>query len=135
EVQVWETGTQKLKLSVPVTFDTTYGASWSPDSKLVAFGCATDKSLRAINADNGTQVLFMASHDDWVLDTVFSTKGDHVMSVGRDMTAKLTELATQRFMDNLTSITPGALKGGLAAVARHPLRDEVLVGGADGAPQ
>ena len=33
EVQVWETGTQKLKLSVPVTSDTTYGASWSPDSK------------------------------------------------------------------------------------------------------
>jgi WD40 repeat protein/mono/diheme cytochrome c family protein len=135
EVQIWEAATQKLKLSVPVTFDTIYGASWSPDSKLVAFGCATDKSLRALNAETGTQVLFMASHDDWVLDTVFSTKGDHVISVGRDMTAKLTELATQRFMDNLTSITPGALKGGLAAIDRHPQRDEILVGGADGVPQ
>jgi len=135
EVQVWETATQQLKLSVPVTFDTIYGASWSPDSKLVAFGCATDKSLRAIDAGTGAQVLFMASHDDWVLDTVFSTKGDHVISVGRDMTAKLTELATQRFMDNLTSITPGALKGGLAAIDRHPQRDEILVGGADGVPQ
>ncbi len=135
EVQVWQTADAKLKLSVPVTFDTTYGASWSPDSKLVAFGCATDKSLRAIDADTGAQVLFMASHDDWVLDTVFSTKGDHVISVGRDQTAKLTELATQRFMDNLTSITPGALKGGLAAIDRHPQRDEILVGGADGVPQ
>ena len=38
-------------------------------------------------------------------------------------------------MDNLTSITPGSLKGGLAAIARNPLRDEVLVGGADGVPQ
>jgi len=135
EVQIWETATLELKLSVPVTHDTIYGVSWSPDSKLVAFGCATDKSVRAIDADTGAQVLFMASHDDWVLDTVFSTKGDHVISVGRDMTAKLTELATQRFMDNLTSITPGALKGGLAAIDRHPQRDEILVGGADGVPQ
>jgi WD40 repeat protein len=62
-------------------------------------------------------------------------KGDHVISCGRDMSAKLTELATERFVDNLTSITPGALKGGLAAIARHPLRDEILVGGADGVPQ
>ena len=135
EVQVWQTEDAKLKLSVPVTFDTTYGASWSPDNKLVAFGCATDKSLRAIDVESGTQVLFMASHDDWVLDTVFSTKGDHVISAGRDMTAKLTELATQRFMDNLTSITPGALKGGLTSIDRHPQRDELLIGGADGVPQ
>ncbi len=135
EVQVWELASQKLRLSVPVTFDTVYGASWSPDSKLVAFGCASDKSLRAIDTETGTQVLFMASHDDWVLDTTFSTKGDHVMSVARDMTAKLTELATQRFVDNLTSITPGALKGGLTCIDRHPQRDEILVGGADGVPQ
>ena len=135
ELQIWQTADAKLKLSVPVTYDTVYGASWSPDSKLVAFGCATDKSLRAIDIESGEQVLFMASHDDWVLDTVFSTKGDHVISVGRDMTAKLTELATQRFMDNLTSITPGALKGGLTAIDRHPKRDEILIGGADGVPQ
>jgi mono/diheme cytochrome c family protein len=135
EVQIWQTADATLKVSVPVTFDTVYGASWSPDSRLVAFGCASDRSVRAVAAETGEQVLFMASHDDWVLDTVFSTKGDHVMSAGRDMTAKLTELATQRFMDNLTSITPGALKGGLAALDRHPQRDEILVGGADGVPQ
>ena len=51
------------------------------------------------------------------------------------MTAKLTEVATQRFVDNITSITPGALKGGLAAVARHPKRDEIVVGGSDGEPK
>ena len=51
------------------------------------------------------------------------------------MSAKLTEVATQRFVDNMTSITPGALKGGLAAVARHPSRDEVVVGGSDGIPK
>ncbi len=135
EVQVWEVATQKLLLSAPVTNDTVYGVSWSPDGTLVGFGCADTKSVRAIDAKTGEQKLFMASHDDWVFDTVFSVKGDNIVSVGRDMTTKLTEVATQRFVDNLTSITPGSLKGGLAAIARHPLRDEVLVGGADGVPQ
>jgi WD40 repeat protein len=48
---------------------------------------------------------------------------------------KLVEVATQRFIDNITSITPGALKGGLAAVDRHPAKDELLIGGADGVPK
>jgi len=134
EVQVWDVEKRKLDISVPVTFDTVYGASWSPDGKLVSFGCA-DKTVRAIEAATGKQVLYQGSHDDWVQDTVFSLKGDHVISVGRDRSVKLTELATQRFIDNITSITPGALRGGIAAVARHPSKDEILVGGADGLPQ
>ena len=59
----------------------------------------------------------MGSHNDWVLDTVFSADGSHLISVGRDMAAKLIEVSTQRFIDNITSITPGALKGGLSTVA------------------
>ena len=134
EVQVWDVAKRKLALSVPVTFDTVYGASWSPDGTKIAFGCA-DNSVRAIDAKTGEQVLFMGSHNDWVLDTVFSADGSHLISVGRDMAAKLTEVATQRFVDNITSITPGALKGGIAAVARHPKRDEIVVGGSDGMPK
>jgi len=48
---------------------------------------------------------------------------------------KLTEVATERFVDNITSITPGALKGGLMTVDRHPTKDELLCGGADGTPK
>jgi hypothetical protein len=51
------------------------------------------------------------------------------------MAAKLVEVATQRLIDNITSITPGALKGGIQSVQRHPLRDEILFGGADGTPR
>ena len=40
EVQVWDVAKRKLALSVPVTFDTVYGASWSPDGTKIAFGCA-----------------------------------------------------------------------------------------------
>ena len=134
EVQVWDVAKKKLGLSVPVTFDTVYGASWSPDGSKIALGCA-DNSVRAIDSKTGEQVLFMGSHNDWTLDTTFSADGSHLISVGRDMAAKLTEVATQRFVDNITSITPGALKGGLAAIARHPKRDEVVVGGSDGIPR
>lgn len=134
ELQIWDVAKQSLKMSLPVTYDTIFGVSWSPDGKLIAFGC-TDSTVRAVEAATGKQVLFMGGHNDWVFDTVWSEKGTHLVSVGRDMTAKLTEVETQRFIDNITSITPGALKGGLASVARHPSRDEILVGGADGAPQ
>jgi WD40 repeat protein len=134
EVQVWDVAKRKLALSVPVTYDTVYGASWSPDGSKIAFGCS-DNSVRAIDTKTGQQVLFSGSHNDWALDTVFSVDGSHLMSVGRDMAAKLTEVATQRFVDNITSITPGALKGGLSAIARHPKRDEILIGGSDGEPK
>src|SRR5262249_41090158 len=112
EVQIWDVARRKLRLSLAVTFDTVYGASWSPDGTKVAFGCA-DNTLRAIEAPSGKQVLFQGAHNDWVLNTVFSSDGAHLVSVSRDRSMKLTEVATQRFIDNVTSITPGALKGGL----------------------
>ncbi|MDA1053642.1 MAG: DUF1549 domain-containing protein [Planctomycetota bacterium] len=134
EIQVWNVAERKLALSVPVTYDTVYGGNWSPDGKLIAFGCA-DNTVRAINAETGEQVLFQGAHNDWVRDTVFSYEGTHLTSVSRDMTVKLTEVATERFIDNVTSITPGALKGGVNAIARHPERDELVVGGSDGVPK
>jgi WD40 repeat protein/mono/diheme cytochrome c family protein len=134
EIQVWDVDSKELVLSHPVTFDTVYGASWSPDGKLIACGCG-DNSVRVIDAATGKQKLFMGSHNDWVLDTVFSVDGSHLISVSRDRSAKLTEVETERFIDNITSITPGALKGGLQAVTRHPTRDEIVFGGADGVPK
>ena len=134
EVQVWDVAKEKLTLSAPVTFDTVYGAAWSPDGTKISFGCS-DNSVRAIDSKSGEQVLFQGGHNDWVFDTAFNPKGDHVVSVSRDMTAKLTELATQRLIDNITSITPKALKGGMNAVVIHPTRDEFVVGGADGVPK
>ncbi len=134
EIQVWNVAERKLALSVPMTYDTLYGVSWSPDGSRIAFGCA-DNSVRAIDAKSGEQVLFQGAHNDWVLGTVFSLDSSHLVSVSRDRSMKLIEMATQRFVDNITSITPGALKGGLAAVDRHPKKDELLVGGADRAPK
>jgi WD40 repeat protein/mono/diheme cytochrome c family protein len=153
EVQIWNVARKKLKLSLPVTFDTVYGVSWSHDGKKLAFGCA-DNSLRAIDAATGKQILYQGGHSDWVFGTAFSREDQYIISVSRDMSMKLTEVATQRLIDNITSITPGALKGGLTALARRPLAvkkltkvppdvpggkpkvyDEVVVGGSDGTPR
>ena len=134
EIQIWDVDERKLILSKPVGFDTAYGASWSPDGKFVSYGLP-DNTVRAIDAETGEQSLFMGGHNDWVLDTTWSVQGDYLVSVGRDMSAKLTEVETERFIDNITSITPGALKGGLNAIDRHPFQDHILVGGADGLPQ
>ncbi|HAH98644.1 MAG TPA: hypothetical protein DCO70_04865, partial [Verrucomicrobiales bacterium] len=79
-------------MSIPVGFDTLYGISWSPDNKKVAVGLS-DSTLRAFDISTGEQVLFKDHHDDWVLDTVWNNKGDHLVSVGRDMAVKLTEVA------------------------------------------
>jgi WD40 repeat protein len=149
EIQVWNVAKKKLKYSVSVTFDTVYGVSWSPDGSKIAFGCG-DNTIRAIDADTGKQVLFQGAHSDWVLGTTFSQDGKYVVSVSRDMSMKLTVVETQRFVDNITSITPGGLKGGLQGVDRRPqptvtkvkgvsgrdeIYDEVIMGGSDGTPR
>jgi WD40 repeat protein len=152
EIQFWDVAKKKLRLSVPMSFDTVNGASWSPDGTKLAFGC-NDNTVRVIDATTGQQVLFQGAHSDWVLDTTFSLDGTYLVSVSRDRAMKLTEVATQRFIDNITSITPGALKGGLAAVALRPTKErrlvkrdletgggehlynELLIGGADGTPR
>ncbi len=131
ELQVWNVESGKLELSKMITFDTLTGVAWSPDDTRIAFG-ANDNAVRAVNSETGEQSLFQGAHDDWIRDTVFTNDGKHLVSVARDMTCKLTEIATQRFIDNVTSITPGALSGGLSSVTIHPSRDEIIVGGADG---
>jgi WD40 repeat protein len=153
ELQIWDVAKRKLRLSHPVTYDTLFGLSWAPDGSKIAFGC-TDNTLRAIEVDTGEQVLYQGAHDDWVLGTAFSSDGTFLASVSRDRSMKLTEVATQRFNDNITSITPGALKGGLMTVDRRPMLvrtmakvppdtpkaepkiyDELLIGGSDGTPR
>ncbi|MEM6691439.1 MAG: c-type cytochrome domain-containing protein, partial [Planctomycetota bacterium] len=131
EVQVWDIKSGELDLSRNYTYDTLRGIAWSPDGTKLAFGAA-DNVVRAIDSSDGSQVLFQGAHEDWILDTVFTPDGAHLVSVARDMTCKLTEVDTERFVDNITSITPGALSGGLSSLDRHPTRNEIVVGGSDG---
>jgi len=133
ELQIWNLSDYSLELSLPLGSDTLFGLSWSPDSSLISFGMS-DNTVRAVNLA-GEQKLYQRAHEDWPRATVFTPDGKYLISASRDMTVKLIEVETERFVDNITSITPGALRGGVQALARHPLRNEILVGGADGTPK
>jgi WD40 repeat protein len=55
--------------------------------------------------------------------------GKRVVSVGRDRSAKLTDASTGAFQENVN-----LLRGELAAIARHPAKDIVVIGGDDRVP-
>ena len=134
EIQFWDVAKKELLRTDTVGFDTLYGACFNDDGSLLSFG-TYDNRVRAIQVADGKQVMSMDAHSDLVYGTAFSLKNDHVISISRDMSMKLTELKTSQFVDNITSITPGALKGGIMAVQRHPKEEQLLIGGADGEPK
>jgi WD40 repeat protein len=134
EVQFWKPAEKVLAQSVTLSFDTLFGGSFNATNDLFAFG-SFDNKVRVVQVADGKVSMSMDAHTDLVFDACFSLQQDHVISVSRDMSMKLTELKTGQFIDNITSITPGALKGGLMTVVRHPKEDQVLIGGSDGEPK
>ncbi|MFO0918070.1 MAG: c-type cytochrome domain-containing protein [Planctomycetaceae bacterium] len=134
ELQIWDAAKHELLRSATISFDTLFGISISDDSQLVAFG-SFDNKARVVQSSDLKPVSQMDAHSDMVFATTFSLKNDHLISVSRDMSMKLTEIKTSQFIDNITSITPGALKGGLMAIQRHPKEEQVLAGGSDGEPK
>ena len=134
ELQFWNWREQKLTRSVLPSFDTVYGASFSTDGKRVSFGCA-DNSIRIIEAETGKEVKRIDQHQDWVFGTAISLDGKHIVTCSRDRSVKLFETGTGSFIDNITTITPGILGGGLRCLARRPDKDEYLTAGEDGIPK
>jgi WD40 repeat protein len=134
EVQFWDVAKSELTSSTTISFDTLFGGAFNKDGSLFAFG-AGDNRARVLNVKDGKQIMRFDAHSDYVLDTTFSLKNDHLITVSRDMSMKLVIIKSAQFVDNITSITPGALKGGLMAVERHPQKEQVLAGGADGQPK
>jgi WD40 repeat protein len=100
----------------------------TPDSKFIAVGCA-DNTVRIFEAATGKEVHKIGNHENWVLGTVFGKDGRRVVSVGRDRAAKLTATDTGAFLENVN-----ILRGELNAIARHPSRDVVVVGGEERIP-
>jgi WD40 repeat protein len=128
EIQLWDLPDGKLRHSVMLTGDTVFGVSLSPDATRVAAGC-TDNTVRFVDTASGKEVAKMGAHENWVLGTVFSVDGKRVVSVSRDRSAKLTDTATGAFQENVN-----LLRGELAAVARNPSKDIVVIGGEDRYP-
>jgi WD40 repeat protein len=134
ELQIWDVATGELVLSHLATSDSLHGVAWSPDGKNVAFGGA-DTDLYVIDAETGNQKLDQGAHSDWVLAAAFSTDGKYLVSGSRDQTLKLVEAETGRFVDNITAVSPNVISGQIFAVARHPGRDMVAIGGSEGVPR
>ncbi len=134
EIQLWNVAEGKLLHSIILSYDTLFGVSFNGDGSLVAFGGA-DNRVRVAKVENAEVVMRMDAHSDWVLGTTFSLKNDHLISVSRDRSMKLTIVESGQFVDNITSITPGALKGGLVDVQRPPTQEQVLAVGSDGEPR
>ena len=128
EVQVWDVRNAQLKRSITVTTDTLFGLSLSPDGKEFAIGAA-DNSVRLIETESGKELQKIGNHENWVLGTAFGVDGKRVVSVGRDRAAKLSDTASGAFLENIN-----LLKGELAAVARNPKKDVIVIGGDERIP-
>ncbi len=128
EVQIWDVALRKPRHSIVVSSDTLFGGSLSPDGKFLAAG-APDKAIRVFDVAAGKEIRRMDHHEDWVFGTVFGVDGKRLVSVGRDRAAKLSDLATGRFVENVN-----LLREPLAAVARHPKKDWIVVGGQERVP-
>jgi WD40 repeat protein len=128
EIQWWDMREGKLLRTARVSSDTVFGASLSPDGSKVAVGCV-DNTVRAFDTSTGKELYKISSHENWPLATVFGIDSKRFVSVGRDSAAKLIDANAGQFLENVNQI-----RGELTAVARHPDKDEVVIGGADRVP-
>lgn len=102
EVQFWDTATDKLINAAQIGYDTLFGASFSPDGKALAFGCA-DNSVRIVTVPDGKQTLKFDNHSDWVFATAFSMDSKNLISASRDQAVKLTLADSGSFIDDLNT--------------------------------
>ena len=128
EIQFWEPREGTLLRVVEATSDTVFGASLSPDGSKVAVGCA-DNTVRAFDTATGKELYKISAHENWVLGTAFGMDSKRLVSVGRDRAAKLIDASAGQFLENVNQ-----MHGELAAVARHPKADEIVIGGEDRVP-
>jgi len=128
EIQFWAPREGKLLRTTEATSDTVFGASLSPDASKVAVGCA-DNTVRAFETATGKELYKISTHENWVLGTAFGIDSKRLVSVGRDRAAKLIDASAGQFLENVNQ-----MHGELAAVARHPTTDEIVIGGEDRIP-
>lgn len=154
EVQFWDTATNTLKNAVELSYDSLYGASFSPDGTSLACGGA-DNAVRILSVPDGKLLLKFDNHSDWVFATTWylqkATKGDmgqasgdrrvtnrppvhqdelYLLSTGRDRAIKLIVAKNGSFVDDINTHTSP-----YRTMVRHPSEEKVLVGGEDGIPR
>lgn len=129
EIQFWDTETNKLTNSIKTTYDTLYGASFSSNGKMLAFGCS-DNTSRLVSVPDGKQLVKFDNHSDWVFSTAFMTDNKVFVSASRDRAMKMVSVESGQFIDDINK-----LYDGIYSIARHPKEDKILYGGRDGTPR
>jgi mono/diheme cytochrome c family protein len=128
EIEWWNPVEGKLLRTVKVSSDTVFGASLSPDGAKVAVGCV-DNTVREFETATGKELYKIGGHENWPLGIVFGIDSKRLVSVGRDRAAKLIDANAGQFLENVNQT-----RGELTAVARHPNKDEIVIGGEDRVP-
>jgi WD40 repeat protein len=128
EIQFWDPHDGTLLRTAEATNDTVFGASLSPDASKVAVGCS-DNTVRAFATSTATELYTITTHENWVLGTAFGIDSKRLVSVGRDRAAKLIDASAGQFLENVNQ-----MHGELAAVARNPKADLIVIGGEDRIP-
>jgi len=128
EVQVWDLASSRELRAAVLTNDTVFGASLSPDGSQIAVGCA-DNTVHVFETATAKELYKIGNHENWVLATVFSVDSRRLVSAGRDRAAKLIDAKTGAFLENVN-----LLRGELSAVARHPKKDIIVIGGEERYP-
>lgn len=127
EVQVWDMNLKQLLRSIKVTSDSLFGVSFSPDNTRVAVGAA-DKTVRAFDLRDGTEVMKCDNHIDWVFATAFTHDGGRVVSASRDRALKLIDVRTGVLIDDVNKP-----RDPIISMTRHPMDDVVASGDEKGA--
>lgn len=97
--------------------------AYSPDGKLVAAGQGgeTDTGkVHLLDATTGKLVRDVASHMYGVTDVMFSAEGTHVISVGRDTSVRICQVADGKEVAALGTPRGGQFKDWFSAVALSP---------------
>jgi WD40 repeat protein len=128
EIQWWDPLEGKLLRTQKVSSDTVFGAALSPDGAKVAVGCV-DNTVREFETATGKELYKIGGHENWPLGIVFGIDSKRLVSVGRDRAAKLIDANAGQFLENVNQA-----RGELTAVARHPNKDEIVIGGEDRVP-
>ncbi len=129
EVQFWNTSNYTLIGATNVAPDSLFGASFSPDGKLLGCGGA-DNAVRIVSVPDGKLKLKFDNHSDWTFATVWATDNKHILSTGRDRAIKLIVAENGSFVDDINTHTSP-----YRAMARNPKAEQVFVGGDDGVPR
>lgn len=126
QIEFWDDAEWKSLKRFKVSHDTLFGLTFSPGGDKVAVACA-DHSAIVISVADGKELAHVEPHTDWALGTSFTLDGNRIVTASRDKLLKRIQLSDLKRLDEVNEpVEP------ISCLARHPLEDVVVCGGATG---